>query len=54
MNPLFAIAISLLLALVLVGLFPVGNVAFSVAAVILGGNALLAVAFGVIANKINK
>ena len=54
MNPLIAGSIALLLTTVLVGLFPVGPIAYQVSAVILGGNALLFLALGLLVNKMNK
>jgi hypothetical protein len=46
--------IALLIAVILIGLFPIGSMAFATAATILGGNALLCIAFGVMVERMNK
>jgi hypothetical protein len=54
MNILTAMGIALLFTVILVGLFPVGSLAFATAATILGGNAFLCIAFGIMVDRLNK
>lgn len=54
MNPLIAGSIALLITTVLVGLFPVSPMAYQVSATILGGNALLFLALGILVHKMDK